>query len=281
MKKFLAFIIVIFVASIIGAPLREVIRHFIPLYSALVWAIYSALVFYVLFRVFQNIDSKNIAHMDRSENKFSNKEQLKSEPQKVEVRGVNSELELGEQGMEEISSFESKRFKDKKPDFYEIAWQEIETNSVTKGLWSKAFAVADGDIEKTKANYIKFRVKCLEEAFESKLLKDQARVIREEQEKAERKRQQELEAPQYMAKRGLIVTSLDHDSSAKKKGLEVGDILIFYNQVDVRDDKKKFISEMNETPADSVVNMRIVRGDKFYDIKVKGGNLGVNVAELA
>ena len=45
-----------------------------------------------------------------------------------------------------------------KDRLYEIAWKEIEIESVDKGLWAKAYAESDGDREKTKARYLKSRV---------------------------------------------------------------------------------------------------------------------------
>ena len=42
--------------------------------------------------------------------------------------------------------------------FYEIAGQELMSKAVKPGLWTKAFAVAHGDEQRTKATYIQLRV---------------------------------------------------------------------------------------------------------------------------
>ena len=47
--------------------------------------------------------------------------------------------------------------------FYETAGQEIASKSVKRGLWTKAFAVAQGDEQRTKAAYIELRVEELRE----------------------------------------------------------------------------------------------------------------------
>jgi len=42
---------------------------------------------------------------------------------------------------------------------YELAGEEIENKNMKMGLWHKAFAEADGDVNKQKALYLKARVK--------------------------------------------------------------------------------------------------------------------------
>jgi len=46
---------------------------------------------------------------------------------------------------------------------YEIAMEEIENNSVQKGLYARAFSQSEGDKDKTDALYIKFRVQSLQD----------------------------------------------------------------------------------------------------------------------
>ena len=46
-------------------------------------------------------------------------------------------------------------------DAYEKAAEEIENKSQNKGMWAKAFADADGDEQKQKALYLKYRAKQL------------------------------------------------------------------------------------------------------------------------
>ena len=42
-------------------------------------------------------------------------------------------------------------------EFYELAYEEIESGNLKKGLWAKAFSKSDGDENKAKALYIKYR----------------------------------------------------------------------------------------------------------------------------
>ena len=42
-------------------------------------------------------------------------------------------------------------------EIYRLIAEEIETGSINKGLWTKAFSEADGEDNKTKALYIKYR----------------------------------------------------------------------------------------------------------------------------
>lgn len=53
--------------------------------------------------------------------------------------------------------------------FYEIAWVELETEKIDKGLWAKSFTEAEGDIEKTKVAYLKNRVRKLQASKEKEL----------------------------------------------------------------------------------------------------------------
>ena len=42
-------------------------------------------------------------------------------------------------------------------EIYELISEEIESNSTKKGLWTKAFSESEGDEQKTRALYIKYR----------------------------------------------------------------------------------------------------------------------------
>lgn len=46
-------------------------------------------------------------------------------------------------------------------DFYERAWEELETKAYPKGLWARLFAENEGDENKTKIAFIKARVEQL------------------------------------------------------------------------------------------------------------------------
>ena len=55
-------------------------------------------------------------------------------------------------------SIEEDNFEINEDDLYEQAWIEVENNTQVKRLWAKAFAQNDGDEDKAKAAYLKFRV---------------------------------------------------------------------------------------------------------------------------
>ena len=52
---------------------------------------------------------------------------------------------------------------------YEMAWKETEKNKGDRGLWAKAYAVCDGEEEKTRAYYIRERVKFLQQIQQKRL----------------------------------------------------------------------------------------------------------------
>ena len=49
-------------------------------------------------------------------------------------------------------------------EFYELAYKEIESGNLKKGLWAKAFSETEGDENKTKALYIKYRFEQIKES---------------------------------------------------------------------------------------------------------------------
>lgn len=49
----------------------------------------------------------------------------------------------------------------KNNDPYQLAWHELESGAFDKAIWARAFAEADGDENKAKAAYIRFRVAVL------------------------------------------------------------------------------------------------------------------------
>jgi hypothetical protein len=73
---------------------------------------------------------------------------------------------------------------------YEIAMEEIENNSVQKGLYARAFSQSEGDKDKTDALYIKFRVQSLQD--ELMLEAEQERTLEEEHHKEKLLKEQQL-----------------------------------------------------------------------------------------
>jgi len=83
---------------------------------------------------------------------------------------------------------------------YEIAMEEIENNSVQKGLYARAFSQSEGDKDKTDALYIKFRVQSLQD--ELVLEAEQERTLKEEHNKEKLlKEQKDKEEALYIALR--------------------------------------------------------------------------------
>ena len=65
-------------------------------------------------------------------------------------------------------------------DTYDVVGRELESGTIDRGTWTKAFADADGDEARTKAAYIRIRVAALQSQFRH--IKSQARTDHEEME---------------------------------------------------------------------------------------------------
>lgn len=66
--------------------------------------------------------------------------------------------------------------------FYDEVAKELETDNLVPGVWTRAFAEADGDENRAKATYIKVRVGQLsKEAEEQKRVAEKKRVLEEKQ----------------------------------------------------------------------------------------------------
>jgi hypothetical protein len=93
---------------------------------------------------------------------------------------------------------------------YETAMEEIESSTVQKGLYARAFSQSEGDKDKTDALYIRLRVQSLqdelmleaeqERALDEKQISDKIRQEEEEQQQLveEKKRESQLEAKKAM-----------------------------------------------------------------------------------
>ncbi len=60
---------------------------------------------------------------------------------------------------------------------YKIAWSELEGGNIQLGLWAKLYSENDGDTNKTKASYIKERVRQLQSEISDSLSKDAQKMI--------------------------------------------------------------------------------------------------------
>lgn len=168
---------------------------------------------------------------------------------------------------------------DETPDFYEIAWNELSDGSELKGLWAKAFADTEGDENKAKALYIKLRVARLEREYAER----RAILQKEYEEKVVEAEQRRLEAemsrPENIAKRGLLVCSVDTECGAF--GVRPSDVIISYNDVDVRDNKALFMRLLETTKPQESVTLQIVQDKEFAHLALRGGRVGIQVAQLA
>lgn len=66
----------------------------------------------------------------------------------------------------------------KNNDLYQRAWHELESGGFDKALWARAFAEADGDENKAKAAYIRFRVAALTNEAREKAQQKAAEIAR-------------------------------------------------------------------------------------------------------
>ena len=66
----------------------------------------------------------------------------------------------------------------KNDDLYQRAWHELESGAFDKALWARAFAEADGDENKAKAAYIRFRVAALANEAREKAQQKAAEIAR-------------------------------------------------------------------------------------------------------
>ena len=105
-----------------------------------------------------------------SDNKGKTEINLKKENS---TDSIDSNIKTGKEIVESKQAFQKTQSavvenKDLKPDaekevhmveeeFYELAYEEIESGNLKKGLWAKAFSETEGDENKTKALYIKYR----------------------------------------------------------------------------------------------------------------------------
>jgi len=76
---------------------------------------------------------------------------------------------------------------------YAIAWKEIEIKRGDKGLWAKAYSICNGNKEKTRAYYIRERVKELQSKQKERLAKYTEEKKRKDMEKEEKIRVELLE----------------------------------------------------------------------------------------
>ena len=70
-------------------------------------------------------------------------------------------------------------------EIYELISEEIESSSSKKGLWTKAFSESEGDEQKTRALYIKYR---FDQIKQTQPQVDQETIVRDDEEKVTEKK---------------------------------------------------------------------------------------------
>ena len=139
---------------------KEIMAVLIPTgILALVWVIFESSVLKVVKKKGKSSDNKGGAEI-----------KLKKENS---TDSIDSNIKTGKEIVESKQAFQKTQSavienKDLEPDaenedhmveeeFYELAYEEIESGNLKKGLWAKSFSEAEGDENKTKALYIKYR----------------------------------------------------------------------------------------------------------------------------
>ena len=70
-------------------------------------------------------------------------------------------------------------------EIYELISEEIESSSTKKGLWTKAFSESEGDEQKTRALYIKYR---FDQIKQTQPQVDQETIVKDDEEKVTEKK---------------------------------------------------------------------------------------------
>jgi uncharacterized protein YbjQ (UPF0145 family) len=76
----------------------------------------------------------------------------------------------------------------------------------------------------------------------------------------------------------LTILSVSRKSEASKRGFQVGDILIKYNDVEIDGDKSKFLHLAAQSKANSTIE--VLRNNHIYKIIVFPGEIGISGAEF-
>jgi hypothetical protein len=139
---------------------KEIMAVLIPTgILALVWVIFESSVLKVVKKKGKSSDNKGKAEINLKKQNSTD--------------SIDSNIETGKEIVESKQAFQKTQSavienKDLKPDaekedhmveeeFYELAYEEIESGNLKKGLWAKSFSEAEGDENKAKALYIKYR----------------------------------------------------------------------------------------------------------------------------
>jgi hypothetical protein len=102
---------------------------------------------------------------------------------------------------------------------YEKAWDDIENNIIDKGIWTKAYAMSDGDEQKQKSAYIRLIVEHYKDLI--KAGEELEVILKNEIKKAEK--EQEL----YRENNSSEVEANNAKASDRKSGIDYLPIIIF------------------------------------------------------
>lgn len=102
---------------------------------------------------------------------------------------------------------------------YEKAWDDIENNIIDKGIWTKAYAMSDGDEQKQKSAYIRLIVEHYKDLI--KAGEELEVILKNEIKKAEK--EQEL----YRENNSSEVEANNIKASDRKSGIDYLPIIIF------------------------------------------------------
>ncbi len=205
---------------------------------------------------------------------------------------VDKESTQNNKGNFEITTKQELNMENLEDWAYEKVGEELESNKPDKAAWTKAFAQSGGDDKQTRVLYIKVRVEKLIALAKSQELEE----LRKSQELEELRKSQEAEHLQFFQgcvemhraaeaeaskeaeKNGLLVCGIDMES--QELGIKNGDVIIFYNGVDVRNNTALFLRQLESSSSSAQSVIRLIRENQFIDLSVRGGNLELKLSQL-
>lgn len=199
---------------------------------------------------------------------------------------VNKEPTQNSKGNIEITTKQELNMENLEDWAYEKVGEELESNNPDKATWTKAFAQSGGDDKQTRVLYIKLRVEKLiviEKSHLDVLRKSQEqevfRKVAEEAAKLKAVEEARKENDPKMAeKHGLLVCGIDIE--CQELGINNGDVIIFYNGVDVRNNTALFLRQLESFSSSEQSVIRLIRENQFIDLTVRGGKLGLKLSQL-
>jgi hypothetical protein len=201
---------------------------------------------------------------------------------------VDKESTQNNKGNFEITTKQELNMENLEDWAYEKVGEELESNKPDKAAWTKAFAQSGGDEKQIKVLYIKQRVEKLIALAKEELRKSrELEELRKSQEAehlqffqgcVEMHRAAEAEVSKEAEKNGLLVCGIDME--CQELGIKNGDVIIFYNGVDVRNNMALFLRQLESSSSSAQSVIRLIRENQFIALSVRGGNLGLKLSQL-